>query len=35
MDEVFLEFTGRRLRDEEGSSEEFMRFRRTVARARR
>ncbi len=35
MDEVFLEFTGRRLRDEESSSEEFMRFRRTITRARR
>ncbi|WP_143701301.1 ATP-binding cassette domain-containing protein [Vulcanisaeta thermophila] len=35
MDEVFLEFTGRRLRDEEGSAEEFMRFRRTISRARR
>ncbi|MFB6470922.1 MAG: ATP-binding cassette domain-containing protein [Vulcanisaeta sp. AZ3] len=35
MDEVFLEYTGRRLRDEEESSEGFMRFRRTIARARR
>ncbi|WP_101940209.1 ATP-binding cassette domain-containing protein [Vulcanisaeta sp. EB80] len=35
MDEVFLEYTGRRLRDEESSGEEFMRFRRTISRARR
>lgn len=34
MDEVYMEFTGKRLRDEEASSQEMFAFRRTVRRAR-
>ena len=34
MDEVYMEITGRRMRDEEGSREEVFAFRRTLRRAR-
>ncbi|BFH72330.1 ATP-binding cassette domain-containing protein [Sulfurisphaera javensis] len=34
MDEVYMEFTGKRLRDEEASAQEMFAFRRTVRRAR-
>ena len=34
MDEVYMEITGRRMRDEEGSREEMFAFRRTLRRAR-
>ena len=34
LDEVFLEYTGRRLRDEEASREEFFRFRRSIRKRR-
>ncbi|ACP37204.1 ATP-binding cassette domain-containing protein [Saccharolobus islandicus] len=34
MDEVYMEFTGKRLRDEEASAQEMFAFRRTMRRAR-
>ena len=34
MDEVYMEITGKRMRDEEGSKEEMFAFRRTLRRAR-
>lgn len=34
MDEVYMEITGKRIRDEEGSSQEMFAFRRTLRRAR-
>lgn len=34
MDEVYMEVTGKRLRDEEASAQEMFAFRRTVRRAR-
>ena len=34
MDEVYMEITGKRMRDEEGSSQEMFAFRRTLRRAR-
>jgi ABC-2 type transport system ATP-binding protein len=34
MDEVYMEFTGKRLRDEDASAQEMFAFRRTMRRAR-
>ncbi|WP_338603219.1 ATP-binding cassette domain-containing protein [Sulfolobus tengchongensis] len=34
MDEVYMEFTGKRLRDEEANAQEMFAFRRTMRRAR-